>query len=461
MDMTDIAHTYRADTALASAPKAMGLAAICAGMFMVTLDGVALNLALPSIQHEYHGSVSQLEWVVTAYTLPLASLLLTTGALGDRWGARRLFIASLLAFSLTSLACALSPSLAWLIASRVLQGTAAAGLLPMVLSLVAKGWQDKALRARAVNTLAIAGGVAMVVGPLGGGLMTQALGWPSIFLINVPVGLLGAVLARRNLRESPLRSTPLDWPGVVVGSVALTSLMAGLIEGNTLGRTHPVVVALVAVGVLGIGIFIRIEQRVSHPVLPLAIFRNRSFSAAAASGFAFQFSCYGLMFMLALFVQRAWGCSPLQAGMLLLPLAIAMILTALVLNPLLIKRGTRWMLWAGSALATTGGLVAVMISTPDTWPVLVAGTVMMGIGTGIYSPTLNVVATTSVDPAYAGLASGVYNTLRQIGMAIGIAVLGSLVGGTLPALTGLHAGLLLIVASTAGIFVLTLRCIKD
>jgi EmrB/QacA subfamily drug resistance transporter len=458
--MTELAHPLNEKIVQAGAPHPWGLAAICAGMFMVTLDGVALNLALPSIQREFHGTLSQLEWVVTAYTLPLASLLLTTGALGDRWGARRLFIASLLAFSLTSLACALSPSLPWLIASRALQGTAAAGLLPMVLSLVAKGWQDKQQRARAVNTLAVAGAAAMVIGPLGGGLMTQVLGWPSIFVINVPIGLLGAFLARRHLRESPLRSAPLDSPGVIAGSLALTALMAGLIEGNTLGRTHPVVIALVTAGVVGLGIFIRIEQRVRHPVLPLQIFRNRSFTAASASGFAFQFSCYGLLFMLALFVQTAWNRSPLQAGMLLLPFAIGTIVTTMLLNPLLLKRGPRWMLWAGSSLAMAGGIVTLMISTPDTWPVLVAGTVMIAVGTGIYSPTLNVVATTSVDPAYAGLASGVYNTLRQIGMAIGIAVLGSLVGGSIPALTGVHAGLLLVIASTAGIVILSLRYIK-
>ncbi|MFC4276471.1 MFS transporter [Achromobacter aloeverae] len=450
--------------AIPRATPSWGLAAIGTGMFMVTLDGVALNLALPSIQHQFNGTVSQLEWVVTAYTLPLASLLLTTGALGDRWGARRLFIASLLAFALASACCAASPSLPALIAARVLQGVAAAGVLPMVLSLVAKTWQDRGERARAVNTLAIVGGVAMVVGPFGGGALTQVLGWPSIFMINLPVGVLGAWLAQRHLQETPRRRAPLDLPGLAVGTLALTLLMAGLIESNTLGRTHPLVLALVAGGVLGLAGFVAIERRAPHPMLPLGIFRNASFSAAVAGGFAFQFSCYGLLFMLALFVQQAWRLSPLQAGVMLLPFAIALILTTLLLNPRVIGRGPRWMLWAGASCAVAGGIVTLGVSTHASWPVLVLGTVLMAIGTGVYSPTLNVVAATSVDTAYAGLASGVYNTARQIGMAAGIAILGSLVGGALPAaapaLTGLRIGLLLVIGCAAAIVGLTLRYIR-
>ncbi|WP_346778071.1 MFS transporter [Paraburkholderia sp. Ac-20347] len=453
------AHTGPAGRADQAGNSVWALAAICAAMFMVTLDGVALNLALPSIQRQFHGTLSQLEWVVTAYTLPLASLLLTTGALGDRWGARRLFIGSILAFAFTSLCCALSPSLHGLIVCRILQGIAAAGLLPMVLSLVAKSWPDKASRARVVNTLATTGGMAMVIGPFGGGLMTQVFGWPSIFLINLPIGLLGAWFAYRHLRETPRRVHPLDLPGVGVGSLALTALMAGLIESNTLGRTHPLVLTLVAAGVLGLIAFIRIEQRVEHPMLPLAIFRNRTFSAAAAGGFAFQFSCYGLLFMLALFVQRSWKVTPLHAGTLQLPFAIALILTTMVLNPRLLQRGPRWMLWMGAVWALLGGVIALWISTPATWPIFVLGTVLIAIGTGIYSPTLNVVATTSVDPAYAGLASGVYNTSRQIGMAMGIAILGSLVGGAMPELIGLRIGIMLIIACMVGVVVLALRYI--
>lgn len=427
---------------------------------MVTLDGVALNLALPTIQREMHGTAAQLEWVVTAYTLPLASLLLSAGALGDRWGARRLFIGSMLAFSFTSMLCALSPSLLLLIAARVLQGVAAAGLLPMVLSLVAKSWPDKTERDRAVNTLATVGGVAMVVGPIGGGWMTQYLGWPSIFLINLPIGLLGAWLAYRHVRETPLRRAPLDVWGAAVGTLALTVLVAGLIEGNALGRAHPLVIGMLACGLVGVLAFIRIELRTRHPMLPLGIFRNRPFSAAVAGGFAFQFSCYGLLFMLALFVQSAWQVTPLHAGTLLLPFAAALIVTTVVLNPRLRSRGPRWMLWVGSTWALIGAVVALGIAGPATWPVLVLGTVLMGMGTGIYSPTLNVVAATAVDATYAGLASGVYNTARQIGMAIGVAVLGSLVEGAMPALLGLRWGLLLIIASMACVLGLTLRYIK-
>jgi MFS family permease len=179
-----------------------------------------------------------------------------------------------------------------------------------------------------------------------------------------------------------------------------------------------------------------------------------------AGGFAFQFSSYGMLFMLAIFMQQAWHVTPLRTGMLLLPFAIAFIVTTTVFNPRLIRRGARWMLWAGGAWAVLGGMVALGVSTAQTWPLLVLGTMMMAVGIGIYSPTLNVVATTTVDAAFAGLASGVYNTSRQIGMGMGIAILGSLVGGSLPALAGLRIGLTLIVACAAAIMVLSLRYIK-
>jgi len=331
----------------------------------------------------------------------------------------------------------------------------------MVLSLVAKSWTDKASRAKAVNTLASSGAIAMVIGPFGGGAITQHLGWPVIFLINLPMGLLGAWLASRHLLETPRRNAPLDVPGLSSGTFALTALMSGLIESNTLGRLHPTVLASVALGTLGLILFVRIELRASHPMLPLNIFRNATFSAACAGGLAFQFSFYGLLFMLALYTQKAWGATPLEAGVLQLPFAATLIITTLAINPMFLHRGARWMLLVGGAIALTGGLVTLCVSTPATWPAFVLGTVLIGLGSAIYSPTLNAVATTSVDPRFAGLASGVYNTSRQIGMALGIAILGSLVGGGAHADAGLRIGMVLILTCIASIVLLAFRYVRS
>ncbi|HAT31733.1 MAG TPA: MFS transporter [Janthinobacterium sp.] len=433
-----------------------GLAVICIGMFMLTVDGAALNLALPAIRRELQGSQTQLEWVVTAYTIPLAGLLLSTGALGDMWGARRLFIVSLLGFALTSLLCALSASLPQLIAARALQGVAAAGLLPMLLSLLAKAYRDKSARARAVNTLAVVGGIAMVVGPFGGGLLTEFVGWRAIFLINIPLGVGAALAAPWCIRETTRRAAPLDIPGGLAGIFALTALTGGLIEGVAVGWRQPLVLVLLAAGGAGIAAFLLIERHLRQPMLPLAVFRNRAFSAATAGGFAFQFGCYGMQFMLALFVQAQWALSPLRAGVMLLPFAVAVIATSMFLNPVLLPRGPRWMLRLGGAIAAAGALIAATVSTPDTWPLLLAGTALVGVGAGIFSSALNVVAVSSIAPEYAGLASGIYHSARQVGMAAGIAVLGGLVGGG-AALAGVRTGLLMAAACFAAIVVLAQR----
>jgi Na+/melibiose symporter-like transporter len=216
---------------------------------------------------------------------------------------------------------------------------------------------------------------------------------------------------------------------------------------------------LVAAGIAGGMVFLRIERRVPHPMLPLAVFGNKAFTAATIGGFAFQFGFYGMMFMLALFVQIQWGVDPLHAGWMLLPSAVAVILTTMVLNPMLLHHGPRWMLWAGGAVATIGSVVLMAVSTPDTWPLFDIGTVLVGVGASVFSPSLNVVATTTIEPAYAGLASGIYNTSRQIGMAVSIAVLGALVGGG--DLPGVRTGLLLIAGCFATIVALALRYIQD
>jgi EmrB/QacA subfamily drug resistance transporter len=406
----------------------LALAAVCLGFFMILMDGSALNVALPAVQHDMQGSISALQWVVNVYTIPLASVLLTAGNISDRWGARRLFIWSLVLFTLASLLCALSGSLGFLVAARALQGVAAGGLLPTTLAIIARSYPDLIERAKAITLWGATGGVALVTGPIAGGLLTQAFGWRSIFLINVPVGVVTTFLTVRYARETQTRpSASPDIPGQIAGIVALSTLVACLIEGGSAGWSSPFTLGLGVIAILSGTAFFVIERRSSHPMLPLAIFRRHAFTASITNGFAFQFGGYGMQFMLAIFVQEQWHFTAAQAGVLFLPFSISWTFGTLVLARVLVSRGPRWLLWTGATTALVGALLTLGISDARSWPLLAVGTGLVGLGCGVFAPSLNAAALLSIDPNYTGLGSGVLNTARQVGMAVGVALLGAFV----------------------------------
>jgi EmrB/QacA subfamily drug resistance transporter len=433
----------------------LALAAVCLGFFMILLDGSALNIALPAVQQEMHGSISALQWVVNIYTIPLASVLLTAGNISDRWGARRLFIWSLVFFTGASLLCALSSSLGFLVGARALQGIAAGGLLPTTLAIIARTYPDPIERAKAITLWGATGGLALVAGPIGGGVLTELLGWRSIFLINVPVGLVTIFLTVRYASETQTRAAKsLDLAGQVVGVVALSSLVAALIEGGALGWSAPLTLGLAALAVLGIAAFFVIEKRSSHPMLPLAIFRRHAFTASITNGFAFQFGGYGMQFMLAIFVQEHWHLTAAQTGVLFLPFSISWVFGTIVLARRLVSRGPRCLLWTGATASMIGALLVLGISDESTWPLLAVGTAFVGLGCGVFSPSLNAAALLSIDPNFTGLGSGVLNTARQIGMAVGVALLGAFVAIQDP-LLGTRLGMALVAVCFLTIVVLS------
>lgn len=407
----------------------LALAAVCLGFFMILLDGSALNIALPAIERDVHGSMAALQWVVTIYTIPLASVLLTAGSISDRWGARRLFVSSLAGFTAASLLCALSPNLTVLVAARFLQGLAAGGLLPTTLAIIARTYPDPIERAKAITVWGATGGLALVAGPIGGGALTEVAGWRSIFLINVPVGLLTLFLALRHADETPRRAArAADLPGQITGIVALSAIVAYLIEGGALGWTSPFPLALLALAVATAAGFVAVEARTAHPMLPLAVFRRAAFSASITNGFAFQFGGYGMQFMLAIYLQQHWHISAERTGVYFLPFSVAWVFGTIVLNRRLISRGPRFLLWTGALSSFLGSMLLLGVTDQDTLPLFVAGTALAGLGCGVFSPSLNAAALLAIDPAYAGLGSGVLNTARQVGMAMGVALLGSLIG---------------------------------
>ncbi len=437
----------------------LALAAICMGFFMILLDGSALNVALPQVQRDMHGSLAAVQWVVNVYTVPLASLLLMAGSVADRAGAKRLFVYSLAGFTVASLVCAGSPTLAILVLARAIQGVAAAGVLPTTLTLIARMYVDPTARARAITLWGGTGGIALVAGPLGGGALSEAFGWRSIFLINIPFGVATVFLAHRYLSETPTRHAPSnDLAGQALVLLGLTSVVAALIQAGGSGWTAPVTVGLFAVAITsGLG-FIAVERRTAHPMLPLRVFQSPPFTAAVLGGFAFQLGAYGLQFVLALYLQNRWRYSPIDTGLVFAPFALCWVLGNVVLNRRLLHRGTRWLITTGSAIAGAGALLLLVVDNPSTVPALLGATMLVGAGCGMLAPSLNGVAVTSIDPAYAGLGSAILNTSRQAGMAIGVALLGSLMAIT-PTINGLRGAITVIALSFAAILLLTLRYI--
>lgn len=422
------------------------LLGLCLGFFMILLDGSALNIALPSIQSSIHGSLAALQWLVNIYTIPLASLLLTAGLLSDRFGARRVFMWSLGGFTLASLLCAISTSLPLLVAFRCVQGIFAAGVLPTTLAIIARTYPDPAERARAITLWGATGGIALVAGPIGGGLLTEALGWRSIFFINVPIGAVALWLSVRHIVETKRREDEaFDRVGQLLAIVGLGLLVAGLIEGGSRGWHDTLTLGLLAASIPILLGFVFTEMRVRAPVLPLGIFRRAAFSASIINGFAFQFGAYGLQFMLAIYLQEQWGYDALTTGLFFIPFAVLWTFATLILNRVWAAKGMRWLLVTGSVISSAGGVVCLFLGGSSTWPYLLAGTAVVGLGCGLFGPSCNGAAMATADQHYAGLASGVLNTSRQVGMAIGVALLGGCL--TVPdALLGARVGIALVTA---------------
>ncbi|GAA2129965.1 MFS transporter [Kitasatospora kazusensis] len=391
--------------------------------FMASLDNLVVTTALPSIRRNLGGGLSDLEWTVSAYTLTFAVLLMFGAALGDRFGRRRLFLGGLAVFTAGSAAAALASGLGFLIAARAVQGAGAAVMMPLTLTLLTAA-VPAAKRGLAFGIWSGVTGLAVATGPLIGGVLTQHLSWQWIFWLNVPVGLLLLPLAFLRLAESRGTNPRLDIPGTALVSTALFGIVFGLIRGNADGWTStPVLTGLVAGGVL-LAAFVRYELRAAHPMLPMRLFRSRAFSAVNAASLLMFLGMFGSIFLISQYLQGVLGATPTEAGVRMLPWTAMPLIVAPIAGIVSDRIGGRGIVVTGLAMQGAGlAMFALIAHHTTSYTAQLPALVICGIGMALYfAPTASLVMA-NVAPHEQGIASGANNAMRELGGALGVAVL--------------------------------------
>ena len=423
-------------------PVAVALLAASLPMFMATLDNLVVTSALPVLQAELGASLTDLQWVVNAYTLAFASLMIAAATLGDRWGRRRTFLGGIAVFTLGSVAAALAGSPGALIAARALQGVGAAAVMPLSLALLAAA-VPASRRAMAIGIWGGVSGLGVALGPVVGGAVVEGISWQAMFWINVPVAVVALPLVLRALPEQRGRAQRLDLPGLLLAGAGVLGIVWGVVHGNEDGWTSAGVLAPVVGGVLALALFLRHEARTPHALVPLRLFRSRSFSVANVSGFAFSLGAFGAVFLLAQYLQVVQGYSPLEAGLRTLPWTAAPMVVAPLAGILAPRVGVRVLL-TGGLVAQAAGLAWLGFAVSDGgYGVLVPGLVLAGVGMGLtFAPSATAVLS-GMAPDDHGTASSTNSTLREVGVALGVAVLTAVftaAGGTISP-DGFDAGL--------------------
>ncbi|WP_432011207.1 MFS transporter [Streptomyces cucumeris] len=415
------------------------LVAAVLGFFVITLDVSGVNVALPAVGRDLGGSLSGLQWVADSYTLMFAALMLSAGALSDAVGARRAYGWGLGLFVLASLACGAAPTLGALTAARVVQGSAAAVMVPASLALIRQAFPDPQARARGIALWTVGGAVAIAAGPVLGGLLTTEWNWRAVFFLNVPAGLASVLMLTRAGR-SPRHPAVFDLPGQLTAVLALASLTFAVIEGGHDGFTGTVLVSIGLAVVAG-SCFVAVEARRRMPMLPLELFRLRGVSVPVVAGFALNAAFYGGVFVLSLFFQEERGQSAFSAGLMFVPMA-AITANFNYLSPRLVTRyGPRAVVVAGllTGALGSGSLIAVDTGTPPWVTALLM--IPLGIGGSLAMPALTSLMLDSVAAERAGTAAALLNTSRQMGGALSIAVFGALLAGNFA--TGMRESLLI------------------
>jgi EmrB/QacA subfamily drug resistance transporter len=406
------------------------LALTSVASFMVGLDALVVTTALTTIRHSLGASIGQLEWIVNAYTLSFAVLLMTAAALGDRFGRRRLFVAGMGLFTAASAASALAPGIGWLITARAVQGAGAAMLMPHAMALLSAAYPPER-RAKALGLFSGVVGLAILSGPIVGGAVVQGLAWQWIFWLNVPIGLLLIPLVLIRIEESFGPRVRLDAGGVLLVTGAALGLVWGLIRGNASGWGSAGVVASLAGGALLAAGFVAWELRTAEPMLPMRFFRSRAFAAGNAANFLMFGSVLGSVFFFAQFLQTALGYGPLGAGLRLAPWTVAVSLVAPLAGSWVNRVGERPLVAGGLLMQAAGlGWVALIAKPGLAYPALIVPMLLAGCGVSMALPAAQNAVMGAVPLASIGKASGTFNMLRQLGGAFGIAILAAVFTAT-------------------------------
>jgi len=413
------------------AKKWWTLIAVCTGTFMLLLDVTIVIVAQPAIQSGLHASFSEVQWVLDAYALTLASLLLTAGVLADRYGRKRLFGIGLIIFTLGSLLCGLAQDPLMLIVSRSGQGVGGAIMFATSLALLGNSFRGRD-RGVAFGVWGAITGVSTALGPVLGGVITTNWSWRGIFLVNVPIGVLAVALTAWQVEESKSpRPTPPDWAGFALLTTGLVSLVYGLIRAGENSWSDTGVIACLAIGAAALAAFIVAERRVAHPMFDLSLLRTPTFAGASIAAFAMNGSLYAVLLWLVIYLQDILGFSAQDAGLRLAIISGAQFITATIAGRASERVPARWLIGPGLVLVGIGLIIMAGLTGGSNWTDLIPGFIVSGLGAGMVNPPLASTAIGVVPPQKAGMASGVNATFRQIGIAAGIAALGSIFNSAL------------------------------
>ena len=404
------------------------LFAMCFALFMVMLDNTVVNVALPSIQREFGASLSALEWTINAYTLVFAVLLVTGGRLGDIFGRRLVFLIGVGIFAVSSATIGLAPTEGWLVAGRAVQGVGAALMMPGTLSIISNAFPPEE-RGKAIGTWAGVSAIALAVGPVVGGWLTEEVSWRAIFYLNLPIAALAIVVTLFAAEESRDESVSraVDLRGIALISAGLTALVLALVEGNHWGWGSPGIIGLLAASVIALAAFVAAERTHHAPIVDFAFFRSRTFVGANLVAFAVSFAMFAMFFFIALYMQNILGYGPLEAGVRFLPTTLVLVVMGPVAGRLTDKVGPRWLMVAGLVLVAISLAWQSQLTIDTDFSFLMPGFVLMGLGMGLVMSPMSAAAMNAVDRRKAGVASGTLSMSRMVGGTFGVAVLGALV----------------------------------
>jgi EmrB/QacA subfamily drug resistance transporter len=402
------------------------LVAVCTTTFMLLLDITVVNVALPNIQGQLHAGLTGLQWVVDAYALTLAALILTAGALADRYGRRLVFMIGVLLFSSASLLCGLAWNIAVLDVARALQGVGGAALFATALALIGAEYRGPELG----GAIAIWGatvGAAVASGPLVGGILTDALDWRWVFFVNVPVGAFALWAAATRMRESrDPQATHTDVWGLLTFSASLFLIVFGVLRGNASGWSSALIVGSLVGGAVLLAVFVAVEHRQARPMLDLTLFRHPGFVGVSVATFCIGAGMFALFPYLSIYLQSVLGYTPLGAGLRFLPLTVFVFVVPLSMRKLAPDASLRLVLAGGLALVAAALLLMHGLTPSSHWTALLPGLIVSGIGIGLANPAIAAAALRAVDPSRTGMASGINNACRLTGVAVGVAALGAI-----------------------------------